>query len=278
MFPLGLAIAVYRSKEGVTAEVLAKDLGVSRAFITRIEAGDRLPPLKNEFVEAAAEFLKVPKTLVLTSIICEHYLASMKSLAWFPSLFCKAISMGFVRYYLDQSPLLQDSLEESMNDVNVLSPVDNFRVPLMQELLARLHPVAGDFYRLDREVAIEALEYIVIGVFKDAKPYLYQSESLFTLRDSLIFLDSFGVSFDRFHFDFHTPFTESPYDKVLYKHVIINISPYESKPINIMQMPPVFYGKKELLEIKQDLQGYDNIDISQLDEIIGNDPSAKGKL
>ncbi len=245
MFPLGLAIAVYRSKEGVTAEVLAKDLGVSRAFITRIEAGDRLPPLKNEFVEAAAEFLKVPKTLVLTSIICEHYLASMKGLAWFPSLFCKAISRGFVEYYLDESPLLQDRLEENTNDVNVnvLSPLDNFRVPLMQELLARLHPVAGDFYRLDKEIAIEALEYKIIGVFKNAKPYLYQSESLFTLRDSLIFLDSFGVSFDRFHFEFHTPFTENP-DKILYKHVTIYISPYESEPINIITMPPVLYGEK----------------------------------
>jgi len=147
----------------------------------------------------------------------------------------------------------------------------------MQELLARLHPVAGDFYRLDKEVAIEALEYKVIGVFKNAKPYLYQSESLFTLRDSLILLDSFGVSFDRFHFEFHTPFTENP-DKILYKHVTIYISPYESEPINIITMPPVLYGKKELLEIKQDLQGYDDIDISQLDEIIGDDPSAKGKL
>jgi hypothetical protein len=44
-----------------------------------------------------------------------------------------------------------------------------------------------------------------------------------------------------------------------------------------MQMPPVFYSKKELLEIKQDLQQYDNIDSSQLDEIIRDYPSAKGK-
>jgi hypothetical protein len=40
-------------------------------------------------------------------------------------------------------------------------------------------------------------------------------------------------------------------------------------------MPPVLYGKKELSEIKQNLQGYNNIDLSQLDEIFGDDPSAK---
>ncbi len=237
MFPVGLAIAVYRKQEGITAENLAKDLGVARAFLTLIESGNRLPPLKNEFIEAAAEFLNVPKMSVFTSIMCEHTFASMKGFVWFSPLICKAISMGFTEYYLKKGLLIQEKEKVNENDVSVLSPADHFRAPLLQDLLSRLHLVAGDFNYLDKEAIIEAQKFKVIGVFKNAKPYLYQSESLFPLRDTLVFLDSFGVHDDLFYFEFQAPITEQP-SGLFYKHVDIKISPYESAPIDIVLMPP----------------------------------------
>ncbi len=232
MFSLGLATGVYRNKKGgITADVLAKRLGVSRSFVTLMESGQRLPPLKNEFIEAAANFLETPKTDVLGSVVCEHYFASMKELAWFPSLYFKAISKRFVRDYLHETD------EDGGMIVNVLSPADRFRAPLLQELLARLHPVAGDFYRLEKEVTIAGKKMPVIGMFKNAKSYLYQSESLFPLRDSLLFMDSFGI-YDggRFHFLWQSPFTGET-DDGQWRTEQVCISPYASEPISSISYP-----------------------------------------
>lgn len=232
MFSLGLATAVYRDMKKINANILAKECGVSRVFITLIEAGHRLPPLNNKFIEAVAEFLEVPKASVLTSITCEHYLASMKDLAWFPPLFCKAISTRFVRDYLDEE---EDENKSNVVNVNVLSPADHFRAPLLQEILSRLHPIAGDFYRSAKDVTIIDKKLPAIGVFKNAKPYLYKSESLFSLRDSLIFIDAFGLYEDQFHFSWHSPFTKAFGEDYQIEEVFI--SPYKSDPISSIQFP-----------------------------------------
>lgn len=245
MFPVGLAIAVYRKKKGMSAAMAAKSLGISRGFLSIVETGYRLPPVSLDFAEAAARFLSVEENVILASIACEHFLASVKNLKWLPVMITSAITQGFQRYYLfpdnDQSWKTQQ--------IHVLAPADEFRRPLVSELVNRyLNRVAGIYIEHKEgpiQIDLGPHQVFSLGVIDNPKPYLFQSDSLFPTRESLVFLDSFGVhNHLLFSLSFHTPQTGMEIDGFPCE-AIANLSPYKDPNIHFLDLP-VVRSKREI--------------------------------
>jgi len=240
MFPVGFAISVYRRMKELSAATVAKQLGISRGFLSILETGLRLPPVSLEFASAVSEFLGIENEPVLASITCEHLFASVKNLKWLPSLFCSGISMGFRRYYIYGGHL---SSNFSNAKIYVLSPVDKFRLPLLKELILKhLDHVAGNFTIAEEKIVSGDVEYATLGYFTNVKPILFSgTNELFPLRESITFIDQFSVSDGLLYFfDFHTPFT----DPNKLKLTTLYISPFEKDPIQFIDHPVLAHIKK----------------------------------
>jgi len=62
---LGLKIAYYRKREGMTQEQLAEKASISRSFLGEIEAPNMVKPLSLEVLFNIADALKIPVTKLL---------------------------------------------------------------------------------------------------------------------------------------------------------------------------------------------------------------------
>lgn len=238
MFPVGMAIALYRKKLDITAAEAAKKLGVSRGFLSILELGLRLPPNNIEFIKGVAEFLHVSESEVLSSVLCEHFFASTKNLSWFPVLIANAISQGFRRYYLfeDYENLKEDDDFSSTRHC-VLKPANQFRSLIILQLIEKfLIPVGGDFVKDEYFLDVAGKKTQTLGYFTNVKPYLNRSDNVFPLRESIVFMDSFGIHERGFRFSFHTPFTKSAGEKS-FREVLVSISPFDKNPINFLELP-----------------------------------------
>lgn|GEM_PF-5775839 len=238
MFPIGFTIAVYRRLRGLSASVVAKELGVSRGFLSILELGLRTPPVSLDFTKATAKFLGVSESTVLTSIACEHFLASIKNLTWLTPLLEQAITIGFRRYYLHEEIIGE---REDNLAVKVLCPADHFRIPIIGQLLSDyLRPIACEAVEMicsKSESNNEKLDFPrAVAVLKNIKPPLYKSEVLFPLHKAIVFLDSFGVYGESFSLSFHVPDYDS-LDKSSYRDVTIWISPFDKDPISFFELP-----------------------------------------
>lgn len=197
-----------------------------------------------DFAKAAAEFLEIREEPVLSSIICEHLFSELKKFPWLPSMFSKAISMGFKKYYMHQEEIYRKGIDKSARfEYYILSPADKFRSILILDLVNRyLNHVAGDFVPLNQNETIEKnnVKYSVLGVLKNPNKYLFDSYNFFPLRESLIFLDEFGISDNEntFSAKFHTPYTVPIGEGVKFCEILMFISPYDKdRPIDFVEFP-----------------------------------------
>ncbi|WP_156779679.1 helix-turn-helix domain-containing protein [Desulforamulus reducens] len=233
-----MAIALHRKKLDITAANAAKKLGISRGFLSILELGLRLPPNNIEFIKAVADLVHVSESEVLSSVLCEHFFASTKNLSWFPVLISKAIAQGFRRYYLfdDYNNVNEDDDFNSIRHC-ILKPADQFRSSMISHIIEKfLIPVGGDFIKDEYFIDIDGKKMQVLGYFTNVKPHLYKSDNLFPLRESIVFMDSFGIHERGFRFSFHTPFTK-PAGGKSFREVSVSISPFDKNPIHFLELP-----------------------------------------
>jgi transcriptional regulator with XRE-family HTH domain len=249
MFPVGLAIAVYRSQKGITAKQVAKEIGVSRGFLSILELGLRLPPVSMDFARATANFLNVSETALLSSISCEHFLTSIKNFAWLSPLINNAISDLFTAHYFSRKGSFAENAHSE--SLYVLRPCDDFRAPILKHIIEKkLIPTGAETFIAD-EITLCSGEK-TLGILKNVKPYLYKTSNLFSIPESLIFFDSFGVSSTTlslpdeashvFNFTFHTPLSAPMHDNNHFS-VDVSINPFSSNPIDIFTYPITSFTK-----------------------------------
>jgi transcriptional regulator with XRE-family HTH domain len=184
LVPVGLAIALRRAELGETAEQVAELLGVSRGFLSLVEAGRRLPPNEGDFITAAARYLGWAPTAVAASICTETLVA--RAPLWLRTYIVRGVTAGFKAAYLLHVP-------GAGRDLWVLSPPDPSRRAAVKQVLKRhLHGVGrGQF--VDRNCALQhprlGGEVEVVGHLR-ATEYVLASHELFPARDCLVFVDS----------------------------------------------------------------------------------------